>query len=83
MQSDLHNELDHRTQGTQVEIEEIETPAITTQRSLEVRIAKVTDDGLEGFEAARREIKTQLAQVEARAERGFCQRTGTGADIDP
>jgi hypothetical protein len=46
----------------------------STRRGLYAKAGEVTADILEGFETPRGEFKTQLVQVEARADRGSSQR---------
>jgi hypothetical protein len=73
--------LNHRTQGTQIEIEIMKPLVDTMWQGLEAKITEVTDDFLEGLKTARIKFKTQLEQVEFWAKRWSCHRTGTGAGM--
>jgi hypothetical protein len=68
--------LDNRIQ---VETQATKTLVETMPHGLKAKRAEVTDDFHQALETTRRGFKMQLAKVEARAERGACQKSETGA----
>jgi hypothetical protein len=78
---DIFISLDHSTQGTQVKIETRKSLVDTTWLGLKAKIAEVTGDFFKGLRTARHEFRTQLEQVEARAEHRYCHRMGSRAGV--
>jgi hypothetical protein len=72
--------LNHRIQGTQIEVQTKEFPVGTMHYGLEAEIAEVTHDFILGHDLTQCKFKTQLQEVEARVAHGVNGSTKVDSD---